>query len=348
VSHYTRSDFEFDLPAELIAQYPAAKRSASRLLHVTPGKSSLFQDQKFSDIPTLIGANDLLVFNDTRVIKARFFGHKASGGRVELLVERITNDHEIWAQIRASHAPTTGVVITPEKDEKVRLVVLERKDRFFHLRFDGVDDIVAWLDRVGQMPLPPYIKRAAEGVDESRYQTVYARVPGAVAAPTAGLHFDQNILNTLRAKGVGFAYVTLHVGAGTFQPVQVEDLREHVMHRERFAIPPETVEAINATRQRGGRVIAVGTTSLRALEAASDDNGHVRSGAAETALFITPGYRFKTVDRLITNFHLPGSTLLMLVAAFSGYDVIRAAYAHAVSERYRFFSYGDAMLLERG
>lgn len=345
--HYTRSDFDFDLPQELIAQYPTPTRTESRLLQITPGRMPLFHDKTFSDLLALVNSNDLLVFNDTRVIKARFFGRKTSGGRVELLIERIVGDHEALAQLRASHAPAIDTTITPESGGNVQLVVLGRENRFFRLRFDGVDNIVSWLDKIGQMPLPPYIKRSAKDFDESRYQTVYARVPGAVAAPTAGLHFDRPFLDRLRDQGVGLAYVTLHVGAGTFQPVQVEDLREHVMHRESFDIPQATIDAVAETRRRGGRIVAVGTTSLRALEASSDESGRLRSGWAETALFITPGYRFKTADCLITNFHLPGSTLLMLVSAFSGYETIRSAYAHAVKARYRFFSYGDAMLLER-
>jgi S-adenosylmethionine:tRNA ribosyltransferase-isomerase len=353
---YTRSDFEFDLPPALIAQYPLPERTASRLLHVVPGNESgapTLTDMTFKDLPQWLASDDLLVFNDTRVIKARLFGKKAgSGGRVEMLIERLIGDDRALVQMRASHMPGLGAAI---ELEGARAIVLGRQDRFFEVRFEAqlgaqfekAGDWVTWLNAHGQMPLPPYIHRAAEEADEARYQTVYARVPGAVAAPTAGLHFDEALLAALDARGVQRATVTLHVGAGTFQPVQHEDLSQHVMHREVYEIPAATAAAIAATRTRGGRVVAVGTTSLRALESAADEEGAVRDGCNETALFITPGYRFKVVDRLLTNFHLPGSTLLMLVAAFCGYETMRAAYAHAVHAQYRFFSYGDAMLLER-
>ncbi len=346
---YTRSDFEFDLPLALIAQHPLPERTASRLLRVVPGHEGgapALTDMAFGELPQLIAPGDLLVFNDTRVIKARLFGKKKdSGGRVELLIERLTGGDRALVQMRASHAPGPGAVI--ELDGGVRAVVEGRQDRFFDVRFEGTGDLVAWLNEYGQMPLPPYIRRAAEGEDDARYQTVYARVPGAVAAPTAGLHFDEALLMALEACGVQRATVTLHVGAGTFQPVQHEDLSRHVMHREAYEIPAATVAAVEAARARGGRVVAVGTTSLRALESVAAEDGTLRAGHNETALFITPGYRFKAVDRLLTNFHLPGSTLLMLVAAFGGYETMRAAYAHAIRDRYRFFSYGDAMFLER-
>jgi S-adenosylmethionine:tRNA ribosyltransferase-isomerase len=347
VLHYTRSDFDFDLPESLIAQYPTRERSAGRLLRVAPANTPPFQDLRFADLPEWIAENDLMVFNDTRVLKARFFGRKATGGRVELLIERVIGAHEALAQIRASHAPTAGSLIIPEKDETARINVIGRHARFFHLRFDGIENIVDWLDRVGQIPLPPYIRRDAEREDEARYQTVYARVPGAIAAPTAGLHFDEEMLTILRRRGIRCTFVTLHVGAGTFQPVQVEDLRKHTMHSEHVHIPQTVVDAVAETRARGGRVIAIGTTSLRALESMTNEQGELRAGEMETDLFIMPGYCFRAVDKLLTNFHLPGSTLLMLVSAFSGYDVIRAAYQHAIDARYRFFSYGDAMLLER-
>ncbi|MCL2308783.1 MAG: tRNA preQ1(34) S-adenosylmethionine ribosyltransferase-isomerase QueA [Proteobacteria bacterium] len=344
---YTRSDFEFDLPPTLIAQYPLPERTASRLLHVVPKENNapMLTDMTFKDLPRLIAPGDLLVFNDTKVIKARLFGKKAgSGGRVELLIERLTGDDSALVQMRASHMPNVGTVIALDG---ARATVLGRQDRFFEVRFEGTGDLVSWLNEHGQMPLPPYIRRTAEDMDDARYQTVYARAPGAVAAPTAGLHFDEALLATLDAQGVRQATVTLHVGAGTFQPVQHEDLSRHVMHREMYEISAETAATIAAARVHGGRIVAVGTTSLRALESAADDTGALHVGRGETALFITPGYRFKVVDCLLTNFHLPGSTLLMLVAAFAGYETMRAAYAHAVAAQYRFFSYGDAMLLEK-
>ena len=341
----TVDDFDYPLPPELIAQHPTAERTGSRLLHVAGRR---LDDRRFADLPTLLRAGDLLVFNDTRVIKARFFGTKETGGQVEVLLERIVDAHHGVAQIRASKSPKPGtrlrladafeVVVTGRAGASGEFFALETVDR------DSLWDLA---EAHGRLPLPPYIEHPAEAGDEARYQTVYAREPGAVAAPTAGLHFDEALLATLREAGVTTAFLTLHVGAGTYQPVRVEKIAEHKMHSERFAIPPAAAEAVAATRAAGGRVIAVGTTSLRALEAAGNDDGTVRIGSAETDIFITPGYRFKVVDRLITNFHLPKSTLLMLVSAFAGYDTIRTAYAHAVAERYRFFSYGDAMLLER-
>lgn len=341
----TVDDFDFPLPPELIAQHPAAERSGSRLLHVCGQRLA---DRQFADLPTLLKAGDLLVFNDTRVIKARFFGVKESGGQVEVLLERIVDANHAIAQIRASKSPKPGTKL--KLANAFEVVVTDRagaNNEFFAL--ETVDRNSLWdlAEQHGKLPLPPYIEHPADGADETRYQTVYAREPGAVAAPTAGLHFDEAMLETLRGMGVGTAFLTLHVGAGTYQPVRVDKIAEHKMHSERFEIPAATAEAILTTRVAGGRVIAVGTTSLRALESAGNDNGTVRTGAAETDIFITPGYRFKVVDRLITNFHLPKSTLLMLVSAFAGYDHIRAAYVHAVDERYRFFSYGDAMLLEK-
>jgi S-adenosylmethionine:tRNA ribosyltransferase-isomerase len=339
---YRLSDFEFFLPPELIAQSPAPNRSGSRLLHVDGPNHS---DLGFAELPLLLAPGDLVVFNDTRVIKARVLAHKASGGKAEILVERIVADREAWVQVRASHAPKPGALLHLPGGATAR--VLAREDRFHRLAFDGTGPIDAWLNEHGQIPLPPYIDRPAGTMDLARYQTIYARVPGAVAAPTAGLHFDEGILAALAARGVERAFVTLHVGAGTFHPVQQEDLSLHRMHSERYTLPPATVDAVNATRARGGRVVAVGTTSLRALESAALPDGELRAGSAETTLFITPGYRFVVVDRLLTNFHLPRSTLLMLVSAFAGHDAIRSAYAHAVAARYRFFSYGDALLLER-
>ena len=334
------ADFDFELPPELIAQFPAAERGGSRLLHVDA--AGALHDRRFADLPSLLRPDDLLVMNDTRVIKARLFGTKDSGGKVELLVERVTGEFEALVFIRASHAPKPGSRILLGED--CALEVLARQDDLTLLRF--AQPVLDVLDRLGRLPLPPYIDHVPTADDEARYQTVYANEPGAVAAPTAGLHFDDAMLGTLRAQGIRTAQVTLHVGAGTFQPVRVDDITEHTMHSERYTIPQATVDAIAETRTRGGRVVAVGTTSLRALEAAARD-GSLRAGSDETDIFITPGYVFKVVDALLTNFHLPRSTLLMLVSAFAGVDTIRAAYAHAIAERYRFFSYGDAMLLEK-
>jgi len=334
------ADFDFELPPELIAQFPPAVRGGSRLLHVEA--TGTLHDRWFSDLPTLLRPDDLLVMNDTRVIKARLFGSKDSGGKVELLVERVTGEFEALAFIRASHAPKPGSRIHLSDD--VTVDVLARQDDLTQLRFPH--PVLDVLDRLGQLPLPPYISHAPTADDEARYQTVYANEPGAVAAPTAGLHFDDAMLGALRAQGTRTAQVTLHVGAGTFQPVRAETIAEHRMHSERYTIPQATVDAIRETRARGGRVVAVGTTSLRALEASAQP-GKLHPGSGETDIFITPGYRFRVVDALITNFHLPRSTLLMLVSAFAGADTIRAAYAHAIAERYRFFSYGDAMLLEK-
>jgi S-adenosylmethionine:tRNA ribosyltransferase-isomerase len=336
------SDFDYALPPGLIAQTPARRRRDSRLLHVTPGE---LRDLRFADFADCVAPGDLIVLNDTRVLRARVHGHRETGGRVELLLERITGDTEAWVLLRASHLPKPGGKLLLAGG--VRATVLARDERFFHLRFEGTADLVDWLERHGEVPLPPYITHAGDAVDAERYQTVYARHPGAVAAPTAGLHFDETLLAELGARGVAHAFVTLHVGSGTFQPVQTEDIGAHRMHRERYHIPSGTAAAIARTRGAGARILAVGTTSLRALEAAARPDGTVASGDAETDLFIVPGYRFGVVDRLLTNFHLPRSTLLMLVSAFAGRQRIRAAYAHAIERRYRFFSYGDAMLLER-
>lgn len=341
----TVDDFDFPLPPELIAQHPAAERRGSRLLHVC---GEQLVDRRFADLPTLLKAGDLLVFNDTRVIKARFFGQKDTGGQVEIMLERIVDATHAICQVRASKAPKPGSTMRLADAFTVKMTGRAGADGdFFALELLEPGDFWELSERYGKLPLPPYIEHPAEGADETRYQTVYAREPGAVAAPTAGLHFDEDMLATLQAQGINTAFLTLHVGAGTYRPMRVEKIADHRMHSERFEIPPLTADAITATRAAGGRVIAVGTTSLRALESAGNPDGTVRVGGAETSIFITPGYRFKVVDRLITNFHLPKSTLLMLVSAFAGYDHIRAAYAHAIAERYRFFSYGDAMLLER-
>ena len=334
-------EFDFALPERLIAQHPPERRGASRLLHV---RKEAREDRLFADLPAMVREHDVLVFNDTRVLKARLFGVKESGGKIEVLIERLLNDHHALAQVRASHAPQPGsqLLLT----DCLPVTVLGREGEFFHLRFNSAESVSALLEQYGQLPLPPYITHVADSGDEERYQTVFARQPGAVAAPTAGLHFDEAMLTALQARGVQIAYVTLHVGAGTFQPVRAENILEHVMHSERYTIPQETAEAIRLAKSRGGRIIAVGTTSLRALESAAE-NGELRTGENETRIFITPGYSFKLADVLLTNFHLPKSTLLMLACAFGGIDEMFAAYRHAVGKEYRFFSYGDAMLIER-
>lgn len=341
----TVDDFDFPLPPELIAQHPAPERTGSRLLHVCGQQR---HNRQFVDLPNLLQPGDLLVFNDTRVIKARFFGQKETGGQVEVLLERIVDATHAIAQIRASKSPKAGSKI--KLADAFEVLVSGRagaSGEFFALQLVDRGSLWDLAEAHGKLPLPPYIEHPADGADDTRYQTVYARQPGAVAAPTAGLHFDEEMLSTLRQQGVNTAFLTLHVGAGTYQPVRVENIADHRMHSEHFTIPAATAAAIAATRTAGGRIIAVGTTSLRALESASNADGSVQTGDAETHIFITPGYHFKVVDRLITNFHLPKSTLLMLVSAFAGFDNIRAAYAQAVAERYRFFSYGDAMLLEK-
>ena len=336
-----KSDFHFELPPELVAQAPLPERSASRMLVVAP-EPAAFADHSVRDLPQFLRAGDLLVFNDTRVIPARLFGQKDSGGRVEILLERITGAHEVRAQIGASKSPKADSHIT--LDEGTKLTVLGRDGEFYKLRFDTDEPLEKVLLRAGRMPLPPYIHREADITDDARYQTVFARHTGAVAAPTAGLHFDEALLSALREKDIEFGHVTLHVGAGTFQPMRTESVHEHVMHREWLNVGAELCEQIARTRARGGRVIAVGTTVVRALETALRD-GEVKPFAGDTQIFIFPGYKIRAIDALLTNFHLPESTLLMLVSAFAGRDRVLAAYAHAVRQRYRFFSYGDAMLL---
>lgn len=333
--------FDFELPERLVAQHPPKQRGASRLLHVC-GES--VTDRMFADLPSLLRKNDVLVLNDTRVLKARLFGVKESGGKIEVLIERLLDEHQALAQIRASHAPQAGSRLI--LSGQLPVTVLGREGEFFRLRFDSAENLSALLEQYGQLPLPPYITHAAEAEDEERYQTVFARQPGAVAAPTAGLHFDEAMFTALREHGVQLATITLHVGAGTFQPVRAEYIHGHIMHSECYTIPQATVDVILQARARGGRVIAVGTTSLRALESAARA-GDLSAGESETNIFITPGYRFKIVEVLLTNFHLPKSTLLMLVCAFGGMEEILAAYRHAVAQEYRFFSYGDAMLIER-
>lgn len=336
----TLDDFDYPLPPERIAQQPLPDRSASRLLLLDGDR---LEDRMFRELPELIEPGDLLVFNDTRVIHARLLGTKRdTGGRVEVLVERAIGTHEALAQVRASKSPGAGTVL--HLADAFDVTVVGRVGEFFHLRFPADEDLFALLERHGKLPLPPYIERAADDTDESRYQTVYAREPGSVAAPTAGLHFDEALLARLRERGANIAYITLHVGAGTFQPVRTDNVLEHHMHRERYVIPRDTVEAVRRARAAGRRVIAVGTTSLRALEGAAQD-GPLEAGSSETGLFILPGFRFQVVDALITNFHLPKSTLLMLVSALAGMEPIRRAYAHAVAHEYRFFSYGDAMFI---
>ncbi len=334
-------DFDYELPSELIAQHPSETRSGSRLLCV----GASLADRRFFELPQLLAPGDLLVFNNTKVIKARLFGHKETGGHIEVLIERVLSAHEALAQVHAGRAAKPGSTLRLAGGLDVR--VLGRAEEFYHLRFPESGTVLELLERHGSVPLPPYVSRAPRGEDEQRYQTVYARSSGAVAAPTAGLHFDEPLLAALAERGVEFAYVTLHVGAGTFQPVRVKNLANHRMHGERYAIPLATAAAIGETRKRGGSIVAVGTTTVRCLEASAAANGAPVASAAETDLFITPGFEFRVVDRLVTNFHLPKSTLLVLVSAFAGIEPIRRAYRHAIGERYRFYSYGDAMLLDK-
>jgi S-adenosylmethionine:tRNA ribosyltransferase-isomerase len=336
-----KSDFHYELPPELIAQAPLAERSASRLLLVPPAPAP-FADHGVRDLPQLLQPGDLLVFNDTRVIPARLFGTKASGGRVEILIERLLPGNEARAQIGASTSPRAGSRIALDAGGEAE--VLGREGEFYRLRFEVDAPLEAWLQRAGRLPLPPYIHRDPDADDDARYQTVFARQTGAVAAPTAGLHFDQALLDALHARGIESGHVTLHVGAGTFQPVRVDELSEHRMHSEWLNVGAQLVEQVRRARARGGRVVAVGTTVVRALESALRE-GELQPFAGETSIFILPGYRIRSVDALLTNFHLPESTLLMLVSAFAGRERIMAAYEHAIRERYRFFSYGDAMLL---
>ncbi len=333
-------DFDYALPTELIAQHPPSERGASRLLRLAAGR---LEDCRFSELADFLDPGDVIVFNDTRVMKARLFGIKDSGGRVEVLIERVVGECEALAHIRASKSPRAGARLRLE--DKIDATVVGRDDDLFRLRFDV--EVSAMLEAHGHTPLPPYITHAPDTNDESRYQTVYARAPGAIAAPTAGLHFDRHMLDALSRRGVDIAYLTLHVGAGTFQPVRVERIDEHRMHSERFDIPERTARVVVNALAAGRRIVAVGTTSLRALEASAAQHGRVTAGPAETDIFITPGFVFRVADRLITNFHLPRSTLLMLVSAFAGMAPIRNAYRHAIANGYRFFSYGDAMLIHR-
>ena len=338
----TLDDFDYALPPELIAQHPAATRSGSRLLHLD--RAGQVHDRQFPDVLSLLRPNDLIVFNNTRVIKARLHGEKESGGKVEILVERLLTDNRVLAHVRASKSPKTGTRLRLGAQGFI-VTCLGRQDDLFELQFP--DEVLGLLDQQGEVPLPPYITHDADGEDQQRYQTVYAKQPGAVAAPTAGLHFDEDLLARIDAMGVQRAEVTLHVGAGTFLPVRVEKISEHVMHAEWYEVNESVTQAVNDTRARGGRVIAVGTTSVRSLESAARYGLPLQARAEDTRLFITPGFDWRVVDALITNFHLPKSTLMMLVSSFAGRAPVMHAYAHAVAQRYRFFSYGDAMFIER-
>jgi len=336
-----KSDFNYLLPDTLIAQKPLPDRDASRLLCMNRDNGQI-SDKQFTDFINLINVHDLLVFNDTKVIPARLYGKKQSGGKIEILIERIQDDHHALAHVRASKAPKAGALI--ELDGGLCCAVLGRAGDLFELEFKGDNNILQILEQIGHIPLPPYITRADDEFDLTRYQTVFAQAAGAVAAPTAGLHFDLAMLEKVKSKRVETAFVTLHVGSGTFQPVRVENLTEHLMHKEYFVVPPATVAAVHRARARGGRVIAIGTTAVRALESASKSDV-LEASFGETDLFITPGYQFKSVDAMLTNFHLPESTLLMLVSAFAGYEPVMNAYRYAIAESYRFFSYGDAMFI---
>ena len=337
-----RSDFHYELPENLVAQYPLAERATSRLLALPAGGK--VEDRIFADLPVLLNEKDLLVFNDTRVIPARLFGRKATGGRVEIFLERLLEGREILAQLRSGKTLRAGSRLTLSGEVTAR--VEGRQGAFYRLSLQGEGSVMEILERIGHVPLPPYITRQDEPLDRARYQTVFARRQGSVAAPTAGLHFDEALLGQVREQGVRTAFVTLHVGAGTFQPLRVEDVSRHRMHEEYMEVSPQVCEQVEETRRRGGRVIAVGTTVVRSLETASR-SGRIEPFRGATDIFITPGYAFSCVDALVTNFHMPGSTLLMLVCAFGGMDRVMGAYRHAVEEKYRFFSYGDAMFLSR-
>ena len=339
------ADFSFDLPDELIARFPKKDRTSSRLLSLD-GPTGEISHKVFSDILELVNENDLLIFNNTRVIPARMFGQKASGGKVEVLVERVLDEHRVLAHVRASKSLKPGNEVILEG--KAKATMIARHDTLFELEFDHSKNVLDTLNDIGHMPLPPYIDRPDDEADRERYQTVYGEKPGAVAAPTAGLHFDEPLMAALKNKGVNMAFVTLHVGAGTFQPVRVETIDEHVMHSEYIEVPQNVVDAVAQTKASGGRVIAVGTTSMRSLESAAKiHGGKLDTYFGDTDIFIFPGYQFNVVDAMVTNFHLPESTLIMLVSAFSGQDNIMGAYNTAIEKKYRFFSYGDAMFLTR-
>lgn len=342
------ADFSFELPESLIAHYPQAERSACRLLQLD-GPSGALTHGVFTDLLDKLEAGDLLVFNNTRVIPARMFGRKVSGGKIEVLVERVLDDHRVLAHVRASKAPKLGAELLLGDDESIAATMVARHETLFELRFNDERDVFTILNAAGHMPLPPYIARPDEDADRELYQTVYSEKPGAVAAPTAGLHFDEPLLAALRAKGVEMAFVTLHVGAGTFQPVRVETIEDHVMHAEYAEVPQDVVDAVLACKARGKRVVAVGTTSVRSLEsaAAASKEALIAPFFGDTSIFIYPGYHYQVIDALVTNFHLPESTLIMLVSAFAGYKNTMNAYQQAVAEQYRFFSYGDAMFISR-
>jgi S-adenosylmethionine:tRNA ribosyltransferase-isomerase len=338
------SDFHFDLPEQLIAKYPTANRRDSRLLSLN-GDTGETNHKAFKDIVEMINPGDLLIFNNTRVIPARLLGEKTSGGKIEVLVERILDDHRVLAHVRANRAPKPGTLFKLE--EYIDAEMLTRHDTLFELRFNHKESVLELLERYGHMPLPPYIDRADEQTDKERYQTVYNEKPGAVAAPTAGLHFDDEILQQLKDKGVQLAFVTLHVGAGTFQPVRVDNIEDHQMHSEYAEVPEDVVTAIKQTKANGNRVIAVGTTSVRSVESAAQasKNQLIEPFFEDTSIFIYPGYKFKVIDAMVTNFHLPESTLIMLISAFAGKKHVMDAYNEAIQEKYRFFSYGDAMFI---
>ncbi|MEH0875452.1 tRNA preQ1(34) S-adenosylmethionine ribosyltransferase-isomerase QueA [Pectobacterium cacticida] len=342
------ADFSFELPESLIAHYPQAERSGCRLLSLD-GPTGNLTHGVFTDLLDMLSPGDLLVFNNTRVIPARLFGRKASGGKLEVLVERVLDDHRVLAHVRASKAPKPGAELLLGDDESVRATMAARHDALFELHFDDSRDVLTILNDIGHMPLPPYIDRPDEDADRELYQTVYSERPGAVAAPTAGLHFDEPMLAALREKGIEMAFVTLHVGAGTFQPVRVDTIEDHIMHAEYAEVPQDVVDAVLACKARGNRVIAVGTTSVRSLESAAQasQNAPIAPFFGDTNIFIYPGYHYRIIDALVTNFHLPESTLIMLVSAFAGYQNTMAAYREAVAEQYRFFSYGDAMFITR-
>ncbi|MBA0167511.1 tRNA preQ1(34) S-adenosylmethionine ribosyltransferase-isomerase QueA [Pectobacterium sp. CFBP8739] len=340
------ADFSFELPESLIAHYPQAERSGCRLLSLD-GPTGDLTHGVFTDLLDKLNPGDLLVFNNTRVIPARLFGRKASGGKLEVLVERVLDDHRVLAHVRASKAPKPGTVLLLGDDESVKATMTARHDALFELHFDDSRDVLSILNDIGHMPLPPYIDRPDEDADRELYQTVYSQRPGAVAAPTAGLHFDEPMLAALREKGIDMAFVTLHVGAGTFQPVRVDTIEDHIMHAEYAEVPQDVVDAVLACKARGNRVIAVGTTSVRSLESAAQasQNAPIEPFFGDTKIFIYPGYHYRIIDALVTNFHLPESTLIMLVSAFAGYQNTMSAYRQAVAEQYRFFSYGDAMFI---
>ncbi|MDY4387554.1 tRNA preQ1(34) S-adenosylmethionine ribosyltransferase-isomerase QueA [Pectobacterium aroidearum] len=340
------ADFSFELPESLIAHYPQAERSGCRLLSLD-GPTGNLTHGVFTDLLDKLNPGDLLVFNNTRVIPARLFGRKVSGGKLEVLVERVLDDHRVLAHVRASKAPKPGTELLLGDDESVKATMAARHDALFELHFDDVRDVLSILNDIGHMPLPPYIDRPDEDADRELYQTVYSQRPGAVAAPTAGLHFDEPMLAALREKGIEMAFVTLHVGAGTFQPVRVDTIEDHIMHAEYAEVPQDVVDAVLACKARGNRVIAVGTTSVRSLESAAQasQNAPIEPFFGDTKIFIYPGYHYRIIDALVTNFHLPESTLIMLVSAFAGYQNTMSAYREAVSEQYRFFSYGDAMFI---